>query len=208
MEVNVSMSAEDSQPRWLDDREKAMWLTLREFIWEFPAAIDRQLQRDSGLSIVEYSVLAALSECPGARKRSGDLAADLGWDRSRLSHLVKRMEVKGMVERAHSDADGRGQDITLTDVGWQEIRAAAPGHVTFVRESVFDPLTSEEQDQLESMLTRIRAQITSDGLWGRQKPASAECPPGLGTESDTCSTVDAIACDETRASDLAGADTR
>ena len=183
------MEAEDSQPRWLDEREKAVWLTLREFIWEFPTAIDRQLQRDSGLSVVEYSVLAALSECTGARKRSGDLAADLGWDRSRLSHLVKRMEVKGMVERAHSDADGRGQDVVLTDAGWDEIRSAAPGHVTFVRESVFDPLSPEEQDQLESMLTRIRAQITDQGLWGRKK-LIAECPPGEPLSAEECSTPD------------------
>jgi DNA-binding MarR family transcriptional regulator len=185
------MSAEDSQPRWLDDREKAVWLALREFIWEFPTAIDRQLQRDSALSTVEYSVLAALSECPGARKRSSDLAADLSWDRSRLSHLVKRMEAKGMVERAHSDSDGRGQEIALTAVGWDEIRAAAPGHVTFVRESVFDPLSPEEQDQLESMLTRIRTQIAAEGLWGRQK-LSAECPPDLTSASEVCSTADDV----------------
>ena len=181
------MSAENSQPRWLDDREKAVWLTLREFIWEFPTAMDRQLQRDSALSSVEYAVLAALSECPNARKRSGDLAADLGWDRSRLSHLVKRMEGKGTVERALSDVDGRGQDVVLTDVGWDEIRAAAPGHVTFVRESIFDPLTPEEQDQLESMLTRVRARITADGLWGRQK-VSQECPIGIPGNSEECST--------------------
>ncbi|MCP2032368.1 DNA-binding MarR family transcriptional regulator [Okibacterium sp. HSC-33S16] len=187
------MSAETSQPRWLDDREKAVWLTLREFIWEFPTAMDRQLQRDSALSTVEYSVLAALSECPGFRKRSSDLAADLSWDRSRLSHLVKRMEVKGMVERAHTDSDGRGQEIVLTEVGWEEIRAAAPGHVTFVRESVFDPLTPDEQDQLESMLTRIRAQISGEGLWGRQR-ASTTCPTDLTAKSEVCST-ESLACD-------------
>ena len=171
------MSEEDSQPRWLDEREKEVWLALREFIWGFPAAIDRQLQRDSDLSIVEYSVLAALSECPGSRKRSGDLASDLGWERSRLSHLVRRMESKGIVARAHSDADGRGQEIALTDAGWALIHAAAPGHVGFVRESVFDPLTPEEQTVLASALDRIRSRISADGLWGgqRQNPA---CPPG------------------------------
>ena len=179
------MSEESSQPRWLDDREKAVWLALREFIWEFPTAMDRQLQRDSGLSGVEYAVLAALSECPNARKRSGDLAADLGWDRSRLSHLLKRMEAKGMVTRALSDTDGRGQDIVLTDAGWHEIRNAAPGHVTFVREAIFDALSKEEQDQLESMLTRIRAQITGEGLWGRQK-AGAGCPTDLTSKPEFC----------------------
>lgn len=171
------MSGENSQPRWLDEREKEVWLALREFIWGFPAAVDRQLQRDSDLSIVEYSVLAELSECPGSRKRSGDLASDLGWERSRLSHLVKRMETKGVVERAHSDQDGRGQEIVLTDAGWALIREAAPGHVTFVREAVFDPLSQEEQDVLASALDRIRDRITGDGLWGAQKQDRA-CPPG------------------------------
>ena len=171
------MSEANSQPRWLDEREKDVWLALREFIWGFPAAVDRQLQRDSDLSIVEYSVLAELSECPGNRKRSGDLASDLGWERSRLSHLVKRMESKGLVARAHSDADGRGQDIALTDAGWAVIREAAPGHVTFVRDSVFDPLSVEEQEVLASALDRIRARIAADGLWGGQKTGQV-CPPG------------------------------
>jgi hypothetical protein len=99
------------------------------------------------------------------------------------------MEVKGMVERCVADADGRGQDVVLTDAGWEEIRSAAPGHVTFVRESVFDPLSPEEQDQLESMLTRIRAQITDQGLWGRMK-LTAECPPGAPRGSEECSTPD------------------
>jgi DNA-binding MarR family transcriptional regulator len=177
------MNGDDSQPtRWLNEREREIWLALREFIWEFPAALDRQLQRDSEMSIVEYSVLAVLSECSGARKRAGDLASDLGWERSRLSHLVRRMESKGVVERMHSDIDGRGQDVVLTAAGWAAIRAAAPGHVTFVREAVFDALTPAEQDVLESALTRIRARIAEDGLWaGTAGPA---CPPVEATPED------------------------
>lgn len=168
------MHGDNSQPtRWLNEREKQVWLTLREFIWGFPAALDRQAQRDSALSIVEYSVLSTLSETPGARMRAGDLAAELGWQRSRLSHLVGRMEAKGVVERMHSDLDGRGQDVVLTDAGWAAIRSAAPGHVTFVRETVFDPLTPAEQDVLESALSRIRARIAEDGLWSTSSPVCA-----------------------------------
>jgi DNA-binding MarR family transcriptional regulator len=179
------MDGDNSQPtRWLNEREREAWLTLREFIWEFPAALDRQLQRDSDMSIVEYSVLAVLSECTGARKRAGDLASDLGWERSRLSHLVRRMESKGVVERMHSDLDGRGQDVVLTEAGWAAIRAAAPGHVTFVREAVFDPLTSAEQDALESALTRIRARIAAEGLWAGSTGIAA-CPPGE-TPKEAC----------------------
>jgi DNA-binding MarR family transcriptional regulator len=181
----MAMDGDNSQPtRWLDEREKQVWLTLREFIWGFPAALDRQAQRDSALSIVEYSVLSTLSEIPGARMRAGDLAAELGWQRSRLSHLVGRMEAKGVVARTHSDLDGRGQDVVLTDVGWAAIRAAAPGHVTFVREAVFDPLTPAEQDVLESALTKIRARIAEDGLWAGSTVVPA-CPPG-GQPLEAC----------------------
>jgi DNA-binding MarR family transcriptional regulator len=178
------MDAGDSQQtRWLNDREKQVWLTLREFIWGFPAALDRQAQRSSALSIVEYSVLAALSETAHARMRAGDLAAELGWQRSRLSHLVGRMESKGLVERVLSCDDGRGQDVVLTDTGWAAIRAAAPGHVTFVRETVFDPLTPAEQDALESALARIRARIAADGLWAGST-GSPECPPLDASQAD------------------------
>jgi DNA-binding MarR family transcriptional regulator len=183
------MDGDDSQPtRWLNEREREIWLALREFIWEFPAALDRQLQGESEMSIVEYSVLAVLSECSGARKRAGDLASDLGWERSRLSHLVRRMESKGVVERMHSDLDGRGQDVVLTDAGWAAIREAAPGHVTFVREAVFDPLTPAEQDVLESVLTRIRARIAADGLWAGSV-ASTACPP-TGEPVGECASED------------------
>jgi DNA-binding MarR family transcriptional regulator len=178
------MSEDNSQQaRWLDDREKQVWLTLREFIWGFPAALDRHAQRNSALSIVEYSVLAALSEAPEPRMRAGDLAAELGWQRSRLSHLVGRMEAKGLVERAISCDDGRGQDVVLTDAGWSAIRAAAPGHVTFVREAVFDPLTPAEQDALEAALTRIRTRIADDGLWAAST-SPASCPPDTGRECE------------------------
>ncbi|MET1018197.1 MAG: hypothetical protein ABWX76_15340, partial [Leifsonia flava] len=56
------------------------------------------------------------------------------------------------------------------------IREAAPGHVTFVREAVFDPLSPEEQDVLARALDRIRGRISENGLWGGQKQDQV-CPP-------------------------------
>lgn len=148
-----------AEPRWLDEREKDVWLALRRLMWGLTPAIDRQLTRDSGLSGPEYSVLATLSECPDGTLRSGTAAQELGWERSRLSHILRRMEAKGLVSRTCSADDARGQDVHLTDVGRAAIVEAAPGHVDFVRRTVFDPLTADQQRLLGEACDSIVAAI-------------------------------------------------
>lgn len=141
--------------RWLSKDEQETWLRVREFMWGYPSALDRQLGRDSALSTGEYSVLSTLSEAPDHQLRAGDAAADLGWERSRLSHLLRRMEAKGLIERVPSRCDRRGHDVHLTALGWSTIQEAAPAHVSFIRETLFDPLTPEEQQVLASALRRV-----------------------------------------------------
>ena len=152
-----------TEPRWLDDRERDVWLALRQLLWGLQPAVDRQLLHDAGLSGPEYSVLATLTENPDGILRSGTAARMLGWGRSRLSHLLRRMESKGLVRRACSAEDGRGQDIALTPEGRRAIVGAAPGHVEFVRSIVFDPLTPEQQDALLEACRRISAAIEASG---------------------------------------------
>lgn len=153
------------ETRWLSDEEQRLWLELREFANGLPRAIDRQLLADSDVSGVEYAVLAVISEADNRQMRSGDLAAKLGWERSRVSHLLKRMESKALISRCAASCDGRGQDIALTQTGWDKIHGAAPGHVTMVRETIFDPLSCEQQQQLFEALTRIRHAAEDRGLW-------------------------------------------
>lgn len=154
-----------SEPRWLSPEEQVTWLELREFYSGMPRATDRQLHQEAGMSGGEYAVLAAVSEAPADGVRSGDLAKILGWEKSRVSHLLRRMESRGFLERCAASTDGRGQDITLTPHGWDIVRSTAPGHVTMVREVVFDPLTTEEQVQLRNSLRKIRDAAIERGLW-------------------------------------------
>lgn len=149
------MSATENEVPWLDAEEHETWLHFREVLWQYPAAMDRQLLRDSGLSSGEYSVLAALSQDPGGTQRSGVLANALGWERSRISHLVRRMETKGLLERRASACDGRGLDLVLTALGRQTLDAAAPDHVRFVRSTLFDVLSAQEARALGDMLKRV-----------------------------------------------------
>jgi DNA-binding MarR family transcriptional regulator len=155
-----------SDTRWLNDHEQQIWRAFRELLWGFPSSLDRQLLRDSDLSSVEYSVLASLSEAEDGVMRARDIAQQLDWERSRLSHLLKRMEARGLVERVICDSDARGFNISMTEAGWDSIRQAAPGHVSFVRENVFDPLTETEREALYSAALKIQQSIRDSGLWG------------------------------------------
>lgn len=161
-----------TEPRWLSAEEQGLWLELREFASGLPRAIDRQLDAEANLSSGEYAILAVVSEAkacgpdsPAGSLRSSDLAAKLEWDRSRVSHLLRRMETRGLIARCAASGDGRGQVISMTDEGWRILREAAPGHVTLVRETVFDPLTPAEQTQMAESLRKIRAALAAQGLW-------------------------------------------
>ncbi len=48
-------------PRWLDDDQQQVWADLRTVVIALPALLDRQLERDAGISNFEYSVMARLS---------------------------------------------------------------------------------------------------------------------------------------------------
>jgi DNA-binding MarR family transcriptional regulator len=130
--------------RWLDDDEQRTWRAFLAMGEQLYAALDRQLQRDAGMTHGTYVVLAMLSEAPDRSLRMTDLARLANSTPSRLSHAVARLEERGWVRRSRCAEDGRGMLATLTDAGWQVLVATAPGHVAAVREYVFDRLTPEQ----------------------------------------------------------------
>jgi len=119
----------------------------------------RQLARDCGLTEAEYAVLSVVSEAPGGRIRSRDLGRAVGWERSRLSHQIARMEARGSVERASCAEDARGFDVVITDVGRATISAAAPQHLAAVRHCFADILTAEQLDTLGEIAELICTHI-------------------------------------------------
>jgi DNA-binding MarR family transcriptional regulator len=124
-------------------------------------ALDRQLQVDADMPHGYYEILVRLSEADGRAMRMSDLAASTRSSRSRLSHAVARLEDRGWVRRCVAEGDRRGQVAALTDLGFQVLAAAAPGHVATVRAHVIDRLTPEQVSQLEAI-----GQAIIDGLSG------------------------------------------
>jgi DNA-binding MarR family transcriptional regulator len=152
------------ETRWLDDEERAAWLTLARVMMKLPAALDAQLRRDAGMSHFDYLVLAMLSEAPGRTLLMSDLAALAnGSSLSRLSHVVSRLEKRGWVHRAPCKSDGRLTYAHLTDDGWVQVAAAAPGHVETVRSLVIDALTRSQLDQLAEIGDQVLKQLDPGG---------------------------------------------
>ncbi|MFG1784067.1 MarR family winged helix-turn-helix transcriptional regulator [Rhodococcus oryzae] len=144
---------------WLDEREARVWQAYREVTRDLQAAFDRQLAEDAGLSGADFALLAPLSESAEGVLRTRDLGLMVGWDRSRISHQVSRMQKRGLVVREDCADDARGSMVRLTPDGRAAIEAAAPGHVNSVRRLFFDPLSDEEVDVLGGILERLRARI-------------------------------------------------
>ena len=123
--------------------------------------INRQLQRDSDLSLADYHVLCALSTAPNRKLRVTDLAAVIGWERSRLSHHLRRLCGRGLTERVQSEVDGRATNVVLTKEGMSAIVAAAPGHSELVRRLFFDPLPDGLLSPFTAALEHIQANLNS-----------------------------------------------
>ena len=140
---------------WLSDDEQRAWRAYLRMSSLLPAALNRQLQRDSGLTLPEYEVLVQLSEADQQRMRPFQVCEALNWEQSRLSHQLTRMERRGLVRRQECAADGRGALVELTADGAAAIAAAAPQHVTTVRRLVFDRLSGAQRTAFEEACQAI-----------------------------------------------------
>jgi DNA-binding MarR family transcriptional regulator len=127
-----------------------------------PSALGAQLQRDSELSLFEYYVLALLSDQPHHTIRMSQLAILANSELSRLSHLMRRMEKRGLVRRAPDPSDGRFTHAILTAGGRTQLRKAAPAHVAHVRHSIFDVLNTREQHALRRAAEKITTELGYD----------------------------------------------
>jgi len=150
------------EPRWLTPTESRAWRAMHQLGGPLAAALNRQLLRDSALSTADYEVLVVLSETPSGVLRAGELGRATGWEKSRLSHHLKRMVARGLVERRGCVTDGRGLMVAITPHGLSTIERAAPGHVEAVRDYVIDLLTPAQLEVLaevgEAVGTRLAAE--------------------------------------------------
>src|SRR5690242_10079443 len=145
----------------------AAWLGLIAVAELLPAVLDSQLRRDAGLTHFDYFVLAMLSEADGRTLRMTQLARRTNATLPRLSHVVRRLEERGLVERSPSADDGRATDAQLTDQGWDHVVATAPGHVATVRANVIDALSREQLGQLAQIAQQVLERLDPESRFIR-----------------------------------------
>lgn len=151
------------ETRWLAEDERAAWLRLVAVVELLPGVLDSQLRESAGLTHFEYFVLAMLSEEPERTLRMTSLAQRTNATLPRLSHVVRRLEERGLVERFPCPDDGRATNARLTAAGWDAVVAAAPGHVENVRRHVLDPLSPAQLEQLRDIGAALLTRLDPDG---------------------------------------------
>ncbi len=162
---------------WLSEREQRAWRGLLGMQAQLNSRLRQSMQREAGLSDADYGVLVNLSEAPHGRLRIFELAAALQWEKSRLSHHLRRMQQRGLVERRECATDGRGAVVVLTDAGRASVDAAAPHHVAEVRRYFLEALSPAQLDALGDIADAVLTKLAADA----PAPEPDACPaPGPG----------------------------
>jgi DNA-binding MarR family transcriptional regulator len=136
-----------------------IWRDFIETADALRTQLGARLQDESGLSRGDYAVLLALTETAGQRLRPSDLASRIGWERSRLSHHLGRMERRGLIRREECATDSRGADVVLTPAGAAAFHDATIPHLRAIRELFVDALTPEQLDAAGNLASALRSHL-------------------------------------------------
>ena len=157
----------------LSPEQEQTWFAYMRVSLRLNFELNRDLQARSALSHSDFHVLNALADSPDEHLAVSDLASRIGWERSRLSHQLLRMEKRGLVTRRTADDDARATDVVLAPGGREELLGATPGHAALVKQLFFDGLDPALLAPLHAGLEQIHEQIVANGSLPR--------PPGHQT---------------------------
>lgn len=138
--------------------ERAVWRSLLDTTSELRRILGAELQ-ESRLSPADYQVLLALSEADGRRLRSSELASIIDWERSRLSHQLRRMEQRRLIRRDDCATDSRGAEVSLTRDGARIFRQATAPHMRAIKKHFADALTPEQFEALAQVLQALQSHL-------------------------------------------------
>lgn len=128
------------------------WMTAQRLLLR---DIDRRLQAEFGISKAEFSVLVTLLRAHARSLRGVELAESLGWEKSRVAHLLTRMEGRGLLKRIEAGAGGRRTGIGMTTEGRRLAASAVAGHATTVRLHFLDALSPDQAAAIRAWSEQI-----------------------------------------------------
>ena len=143
------------------------WLQLIAVSELLPAALDAQLRRDSQLTHFEFAVLSLIQLSPQGALSPSSIAQALNATLPRLSHVLARLEERGLASRSVSPEDRRGVEVRLTTTGRRVVVKATPGHIETARRLALDPFSDDELTVLGEFLRRINERLDPYDRLGR-----------------------------------------
>lgn len=148
----------------LTDVQAAAWANYQRMRVRLAGRLNRELSRQTGLSEADAEILFALSESADDSVRALALRCGLEWEKSRLSHQLRRMEQRGLLIRRGCFEDNRGSVISLTDAGRRLARDARRAHESAVRTYLIDALTERQLEELGAVAEAVLAGLEGPGL--------------------------------------------
>src|SRR5438309_599279 len=121
--------------------------------------LDTELEKETGLALADFDVLAQLA-LAGGELRMTDLAARALISRSGMTRRVARLVDEGLVRRADTDADGRGVMVVLTDAGVARLTEASAVHLRGVSALLVTRLNQEELAVLKGVMDKVTVDCT------------------------------------------------
>lgn len=155
---------DQNKDRAMPTREQLhIWRGYIESAEVLRTRLGNRMQRESSLSSGDYQVLLALSEAEGKTLRASALAVDIGWERSRLSHHLGRMEKRDLIGRATCVDDVHGIEVSMTPAGAQSFRTGSVPHLRAVKELFLDALSTEQLAQVDDLTRTLRTHLDLQG---------------------------------------------
>jgi DNA-binding MarR family transcriptional regulator len=130
------------------------WVSLLRAHATLMRRLESDLQRETGLALADFDVLAQLARA-GGEMRMTELAARALISRSGMTRRVTRLVEEGLVRRADADADGRGVVVALTDAGLARLAETAPVHARGISKLFVAQLDDQELAILERALGKV-----------------------------------------------------
>lgn len=156
------MQTSDSPPipsATLSPEQESTWNGYQRMRLRLAERLNRDLAQRTGLSEADYEILAFLAERPHTPVRAIALRCGLQWEKSRLSHQLRRMEERGLIQRLACPADNRSFEVAITDAGRERVAGAREVSADLVRRHVFTALTDEQAAALREIADAVLATL-------------------------------------------------
>jgi DNA-binding MarR family transcriptional regulator len=140
----------------LSPQELRIWHAFKMMGEDVLERIGRDITEVTGLSGADFGVLSRLADLGKGQMRQQALAESLGWDKSRLSHHLTRMQQRQLIERQEAD---RVVLVVLTAQGKTKLDEARPVHAESIRRNLLSRLSEQQTQTIVRVSNLLREEI-------------------------------------------------